>query len=132
MPSPDNMPPDYFPERYQVEYDAEQLGPEIPVECPKCGKDIGPARLGERKELLCLSCGIYYRLRGTEDAVELEATRKTVLVDDAGQFSAGQAINRPELASPTMRERVMMVVWAFVLTGLMMAGLWLVMSVWGR
>lgn len=132
MANREDRPQEYAPGRYNVEFDASQLGPEVDVACLKCGKDIGPGRLGERRELICMDCGICYRIQGTPEAVEVEETRRVVIADDAGQFSAGQAINRPELAGPTTRERVMMVLWAFFLTAVMMAGLWLVVSVWGR
>ena len=133
MADPEKRDQDYSTKQYLVEFDASQFGPSVQVDCPKCGRSMGPVRLGEDGELLCPSCGIIYRAQTKGQSVELKESRRVVITDDYGQITPGQAINRPDLVSgPSARQRVGMLLWALAMTGLMMAGLWAVMKYFVR
>ena len=133
MADPEKNPTEYVPEKYRVEFDASQYGPEVQLACPKCDRQIGPVRLGEDTEVLCASCGILYKAELQGQSMELRVSRRVVITDDSGRYSPGQAINRPDMVQgPSARERINMLLWALAMTGLMMAGLWAVMRYFAR
>lgn len=117
----------YVSEDYVVDFDASRLGPEIEVACPKCEKPLGTIRRDEGGDLLCTSCAELFRARVVDNTIELHSLRKVVLTEEPRGMTPGQVLNRPDLVEgPTVRNRIFMVVWAVILTAVMMAGLWLV------
>lgn len=117
----------YASDDYVVDFDGTTLGPEVEVSCPECDKGIGTIRRDEGGEVLCTSCATLFRAKVADDKIEMHRLRRVVMTDDNGMVTPGQVLNRPELVEgPTMKQRMLMVGWAALLTALMMAALWLV------
>ena len=75
--------------------------------------------------MLCPRCGVIYRAAGFDEGVNVEILRKTVVTEESGEPSVGQALNRPDLTrEPTLTERLKMFLWALLMTGVLLAGLW--------
>lgn len=117
----------YASDDYVVDFDGTGLGPEIEVSCPECHKAIGTIRRDEGGDLLCTSCATLFRAKVVDDRIEMHRLRRVVITDDDGRMTPGQVLNRPDLVEgPTMKQRIIMVGWAALLTALMMAALWLI------
>jgi len=111
--------------RYVTEYDAGDPGPEVRVCCPGCQRFLGTIRQRERGELLCPRCGVIYEARESAGVLRVSALRKTIITEESPEASLGQVLSRPELVrEPTLKDRLMMLLWSLLMTGLLLAGLW--------
>lgn len=106
-------------------YDGSGLGPDVPVCCPECQRFLGTIQKHGRGDLVCPRCGVVYRAAGSAAGVEVKALRRTIITEESGEPSLGQVLNRPDLTrEPTFKERLKMLLWALLMTGVLLAGLW--------
>ena len=111
--------------RYVVDFQAGDMGPETPVACPKCSKELGHVPARAREEILCQVCGILYDVRGTQGGMALTDLRRLPIIEDTGLPSPGQVLNRPDIEIDIgWARRIMMVLWGLLMAGLTLVGLW--------